>query len=265
MFTAEDAEIAEIKDLWLVKMKILVTNDDGIFSEGIKVLAESLSILGGVWVVAPDRERNAISHALTLHRPLRTVNLSPHYYAVNGTPADCVNIGVNLILKEKPDLIVSGINKGGNLGDDINYSGTVAAAVEGALMGIPSFAISLSAESDFKFKPAADFALRLARFISQKRLPPEILLNVNVPDTGGKEVGKYKITKQGKNIHNNTIEEKVDPRGVNYYWIGRKDEEFEDDDASDIKVISRKLISITPLQIDRTHYSFLEELTRWNL
>ena len=236
-------------------MKILVTNDDGIFSEGIKELADSLSSLGDVWVVAPDRERNAISHALTLHRPLRILNPSYQSYVVNGTPADCVNVGVNFILKEKPDLVVSGINKGENLGGDINYSGTVAAAVEGALMGIQSFAISLSAKKDFNFKPAAAFALKLARFITKKGLP----------DTGGKEINLYKITKQGKNTHDNTIEEKVDPRGVRYYWIGRKDERYEGDDVADLKAISQKLVSITPLQIDRTHCSSFEELLQWDL
>jgi 5'-nucleotidase len=246
-------------------MLILVTNDDGIFSEGIKALAKSLSSLGEVWVVAPDSERNAISHALTLHRPLRVVNLSHHQYAVNGTPSDCVNIGVNLILREKPNLIVSGINKGGNLGDDINYSGTVAAAVEGTLMGIPSFAISLAAAKDFKFKPAADFAFKLASFIAKKGLSARTLLNVNVPDTEGREISRYKITIQGRNTHNNTIEEKRDPRGVKYYWIGRKDEGFEDDDASDLKAISQKLISITPLQVDLTHHSSFDELLQWDL
>jgi len=246
-------------------MKILITNDDGIFSEGIKALAESLSSLGEVWVVAPDGERNAISHALTLHRPLRIVDFSRHHYAVNGTPSDCVNIGVNFLLKEKPGLIASGINRGGNLGDDINYSGTVAAAVEGTLMGIPSFAISLAAEKDFQFRPAADFALRLARFITEKGLPDRTLLNVNVPDTSGREISLYKITTQGKNTHNNIVVEKIDPRGVKYYWIGRKDEGFEDDDASDLRAISQRLISITPLQVDLTHYSSFKELLQWEL
>jgi len=246
-------------------MKILVTNDDGIFSEGIKTLAESLSDLGKVWVVAPDRERNAISHALTLHHPLRVVSISQQHYAVNGTPADCINIGVNQILKEKPDLIVSGINKGANLADDINYSGTVAAAVEGALMGIPSFAISLAAVEGFKFKPAADFALRLARSITKNGLPPRTLLNVNVPDTGGKEINLYKITIQGRNTHCNTIEEKVDPRGVKYYWIGRKDEGFQEDDYSDLKAISQDFISITPVQVDLTHHASINEMRKWDI
>ena len=243
----------------------MVTNDDGIFSEGIKELANSLRSLGDVWVVAPDRERNAISHALTLHRPLRVLNSSFQSYAVNGTPADCVNIGVNFILKKKPDLVVSGINKGDNLGDDINYSGTVAAAIESALMGIQSFAISLSARRNFNFKPAAAFALKLARFIVKKGLPAGTMLNVNVPDTGGREINSYRMTKQCKDVHDNTIEEKVDPRGVSYYWIGREDERYEDDDVSDRKAISQKLVSITPLRIDRTHSSSFKELLQWDL
>lgn len=246
-------------------MKIFVTNDDGVFSEGIKELAGSLRSLGDVWVVAPDRERNAISHALTLHRPLRVLNLSRQNYAVNGTPADCVNVGINFIMKEKPHLLVSGINKGGNLGGDINYSGTVAAAVEGALMGIPSFAISLSAKGEFNFKPAAAFALKLARFIVKNGLPEGTMLNVNVPDTEGEVIERYTITQQGKDTHRNTIEEKTDPRGVRYYWIGRKEERYEDDAASDRQAISQKLVSITPLRIDRTHGPSFEELLQWNL
>jgi 5'-nucleotidase len=246
-------------------MRLLLTNDDGIYSEGIKVLADFISVLGEVWVVAPDRERNAISHALTLHRPLRVTTLSDYSYAVNGTPSDCINIGINFLLPERPDLVVSGINKGGNLGNDINYSGTVAGAVEGALMGVPSFSISLSADQDFNFKPAAQFAVRLARYIAEKGLPPQTVLNVNVPDTGGKEINRYTMTTQGTTTYTNTIEEKTDPRGFAYYWIGRKHDNHEDnnrDDASDIKAVRDKSISITPLNIDRTHHASFESLTR---
>jgi 5'-nucleotidase len=246
-------------------MRLLLTNDDGIYSEGITVLADCLSVLGEVWVVAPDRERNAISHALTLHRPLRLTNLFDYYYAVNGTPSDCINIGINFLLPERPDLIVSGINKGGNLGNDINYSGTVAGAVEGALMGVPSFSISLSADRDFKFKPAAQFAVRLARFIAENGLPAQTVLNVNVPDTGGKAINRYTITTQDTTTHTNTIEEKTDPRGFTYYWIGRKHDNAEEnnlDDASDLNAVRGKSISITPLHIDRTHYASFEALKR---
>ena len=243
-------------------MKILITNDDGILSEGIKALAGSLRILGDVWLVAPDRERNAISHALTLHRPLRINAVSTQHYAINGTPTDCVNLGVHYLLQEKPALVVSGINKGANLGNDINYSGTVAAAVEGALMGVPSFAISLEGEQDFRFEPAAQFARRVARFILNQGLPPQTLLNVNVPDTGGQEICQYLLTKQDIQARTNTIEEKTDPRGGLYYWIGRKHDGVEKgtgDGTSDLEALRRKSISITPLTIDRTHRTFFED------
>lgn len=243
-------------------MRLLVTNDDGIVSEGIRALADSLSVLGDVWVVAPDRERNAVSHALTLHRPLRITTISPHKYAVNGTPADCVNIGIHFLLPEKPDLVISGINRGANLGNDINYSGTVAAAVEGTLMGIPSFAISLAGEQSFKFQPAARFALRMARFILDKGLPHHTLLNVNVPDTGGEEVDQYVLTSQDTQARMNTVEEKTDPRGGLYYWIGRIHEGSEDTVSkgdSDLLAIRRHLISVSPLRIDRTQHSFLDD------
>jgi 5'-nucleotidase len=176
-----------------------------------------------------------------------------------------VNIGVNFILNEKPDLIVSGINKGGNVGSDVNYSGTVAAAVEGTLLGIPSFAISLVADRDFNFTPAADFACRLAQVISKEGLPSKTLLNVNVPDTQGGSISKYKITTQGKNPHNNTIEQRTDPRGGSYFWIGRENGGFEDEDATDHRAISQGFISVTPLQVDRTNYATLKDLNRWDL
>ncbi len=243
-------------------MKLLITNDDGILSEGIRALADSLSVLGEVWVVAPDRERNAVSHALTLHRPLRITTISHHNYAINGTPADCVNIGTHFLLPAKPDLVISGINKGANLGNDINYSGTVAAAVEGTLIGIPSFAISLAGEHSFTFQPAARFALRVARFILDKGLPAHTLLNVNVPDTEGHEIDRYVITSQDTQARMNSVEEKTDPRGGLYYWIGRIHEGSEEDDgnaASDLQAIRQKVISVTPLRIDRTQESFLED------
>ena len=162
--------------------KILVTNDDGIYSKGIILLARALTEVGEVFVVAPDREKSAIAHSLTLHRPLRVEKIKRNFYAVDGTPADCVHLAVNAILPERPGLVVSGINKGGNLGDDITYSGTVSAAFEGTLLGIPSFAVSLVARSHFKFHPAARFAVRVAQAILKNGLPKDTLLNVNVPN-----------------------------------------------------------------------------------
>jgi 5'-nucleotidase len=243
-------------------MKILITNDDGILSEGIKALADLLTTLGDVWLVAPDRERNAISHALTLHRPLRINTVSTQQYAINGTPADCVNIGIHYLLQEKPALVISGINKGANLGNDINYSGTVAAAVEGALMGVPSFAISLEGDQNFRFEPAVQFALRVARFILNQGLPLQTLLNVNVPDTEGQEISQYLLTHQDTQARMNTVEEKTDPRGGLYYWIGRIHNGVEKESGngtSDLEALRRKIISVTPLTIDRTHRTFLED------
>ena len=168
--------------------KILVTNDDGIHSEGILSLAKALHEVGEVWVVAPDREKTAVAHSITLHRPLRVEKIKRNSYAVDGTPADCVYLGVNVILPKRPQLIVSGINKGGNLGDDVTYSGTVSAALEGTLLGIPSFAVSLVSRSQFKFHTAARFAVRLARYILKKGLSKDTFLNINVPNLDEKEI-----------------------------------------------------------------------------
>ena len=200
---------------------ILVTNDDGIQSKGIMALAKVLREIEDVLIVAPDIEQSAVAHSLTLHRPLRVEKIKKNFYAVDGTPADCIHLAVNTILPERPRLIVSGINKGGNLGDDIIYSGTVSAAFEGTLLGVPSFAISLVSRSHFKFDVAARFALRMARSIIERGLPKNTFLNINVPNLDEKEIKSYQITHQGRLIHNgDEVVEKVDPRGRKYYWIG---------------------------------------------
>ncbi|MEW6616729.1 MAG: 5'/3'-nucleotidase SurE [Thermodesulfobacteriota bacterium] len=246
-------------------MKIMVTNDDGINSQGLSTLTDALRSIAEVWAVAPDREMSAVSHSLTLHKPLRAKEIAPKYYSVNGTPTDCVNLGVNSILKTKPDLIVSGINKGGNLGDDIVYSGTVAAAREGTMLGIPSFAISLVAEKDFKFQTAAIFAVRLAEHLLKNKLPKGTFLNINVPNTEIEGTFPYRITRQGKRFHGGSIVEKVDPRGEKYYWFGNNDLGFEEIKDSDSHAIAQNCISVTPLRLELTDYSFLEELSTWVL
>ncbi|MDY7032413.1 MAG: 5'/3'-nucleotidase SurE [Thermodesulfobacteriota bacterium] len=213
------------------------------------------------WVVAPDREMSAASHSLTLHKPLRVKEIAHQRYTVNGTPTDCVNLGVNSVLKMKPDLIVSGINKGGNLAGDIVYSGTVAAAREGTMLGIPSFAISLVAEKDFEFRNAADFALKVAVYVLEKGLPAGTFLNVNVPDEDIVREPHYKITRQGRRIHGGSIVEKVDPRGEKYYWFGNNNLGFEEIEGSDSHAVSQGYISITPLCLDLTDYSFMEEMS----
>ena len=248
------------------RFMILVTNDDGIHSEGIIVLAKALHEVGDVLVVAPDREKSAIAHSLTLHRPLRVEKIKRNFYSVDGTPADCVYLGVNAIFPKRPQLIVSGINKGGNLGDDVTYSGTVSAAFEGALLGIPSFAISLVARSHFKFHTAAQFAVRMAEYIMKKGLPKDTFLNVNVPNLEGKEIKSYKITTQGRWSRNgNAVVEKVDPRGGKYYWIGSEDLIFEKRGDTDFEAVSNSYISITPLHLDLTDYASIQEFKKWRL
>lgn len=246
-----------------MKKIILVSNDDGIHSEGIKALARALKRVGDVLLVAPDRERSAASHSLTLHRPLRVERHGANVYAVDGTPTDCINIAVNGILKKKPDLVVSGINKGGNLGDDVTYSGTVSAAMEGTLLGIPSIAISLVSRDDFDFKPAARFAAKLARFVLKKGLPKDTLLNVNVPE--GSDIKGYRVTKQGKRFYGDAVIEKVDPRGKKYYWIGGDVLRWEGGEDTDFEAVANKFISITPVHLDMTNYASFKELHDWKI
>ncbi|MBI3753044.1 MAG: 5'/3'-nucleotidase SurE [Deltaproteobacteria bacterium] len=246
-----------------LKKLILVSNDDGINSEGIKALARALKRVGDVFVAAPDREQSAVSHSLTLHRPLRVEQLAPAAYAVDGTPTDCINIAVNGILKKRPDLVVSGINKGGNMGDDVTYSGTVSAAIEGTLFGIPSFAVSLVSRENFDFTIAARFAARLARFILKNGLPKDTLLNVNVPE--GNDIQGYRITKQGKRVYGDAVIEKVDPRGKKYYWIGGDMLRWEGGKDTDFEAIANNFISITPVHLDMTNHAALKELHKWKL
>lgn len=244
---------------------ILVSNDDGFYSEGIKVLAKKLKPLGTVVTVAPDQERSAASHSLTLHRPLRVKKMKPDVYAVDGTPTDCITLGVKELLPKPPDLIVSGINKGGNLGDDVHYSGTVSAAVEGGIMGIPSIAISLMGRDDFHFETAAHFAVRLAKLVLKKGLPPGIILNMNVPNVSLKQIKGYQYTKQGKRNYGDIIAERIDPRGRKYYWIGGDEHGFEDIPHSDCNAVLANSVSITPIRVNLTEHEFLETLCKWKL
>ena len=213
--------------------------------------------------MAPDREQSACSHSLTMGRPLRGKrlrNLGPRYFAVNGTPTDCVLLGAGKILPERPHLIVSGINKGENLGDDISYSGTVSAAIEGTILGIPSFAISLVARKNFHFIPAASFAVRLARNLLGHGLPPNTFLNVNVPNR--KNPRSYRITRMGKRIYGDSVQEKLDGSGKKYYIIGGNTPGYADTVDSDFKAIGQNCISITPLHLDWTNYASLKTLSK---
>jgi 5'-nucleotidase len=240
---------------------ILVSNDDGVHSEGIVALAEGLRTLGEVVVVAPDRERSAASHSLTLHRPLRVEEIGPGRFAVNGTPTDCVNLAVNGILGRRPTLVVSGINKGANLGDDVTYSGTVSAAMEGTLLGVPALAVSLLGRSGFRFETAVRFAVRLAAWIAERGLPPDTLLNVNVPaPADGEAIRGFALTRMGRRRYGDAIVEKVDPRGKKYYWIGGEELEFVQEEGTDFHAVSSGLISVTPIHLDLTNYRSFEAL-----
>lgn len=245
-------------------MLILVTNDDGINSPGIAVLAEALSPLGRVVIVAPDRERSAIGHALTLHTPLRAEELRRDVFAVDGTPTDCVNLGIHGLLAETPDLVVSGINRGGNLGDDITYSGTVAAAMEATLMGVPAFAVSLEGTSFLAedFSVAGSYSLALAELVVRNGLPADTFLNVNVP--AGRPSGTC-LTRQGRRRYSDLVVEKLDPRGRKYYWIGGGTAGFHNQAGTDFHAIHRGLISITPLHLDLTNDRSFAKLRQWGL
>src|SRR3990172_6315140 len=213
-------------------MLILATNDDGVYSPGLTTLAKALREVGDVWVVAPDKEQSAVSHSLTLHRPLLVEEVMERVYAVNGTPTDCVNLAVHGLLPGRPDLVVSGINKGGNLGDDVTYSGTVSAAFEAAIMGIPSFAVSMVARENFLFGTAADFAARLAGVVASRGMKKDTLLNVNVPNLHPERLNGVKMTRQGRRVFTGSVLERIDPRGKKYYWIGGDIEKWiEDGDA----------------------------------
>jgi 5'-nucleotidase len=238
--------------------RILVTNDDGIFSEGIKLLAASLGEIAEVIVVAPDREQSATGHALTLTRPLRMQRMQENWYAVDGTPTDCVNLGVLSLLKEKPpDFVVSGINFGFNLGDDVTYSGTVSACFEGNLLGIPSVALSQEVAEGFNFERAAHFARQLVETLLTPEpweLPKDLLLNVNVP---AGEIAGVSFTRLGRRYYKQSVIENKDPRGRKYYWIAGTPQ-WREESGTDYEAVTSHRISVTPLHLDLTYYPGLE-------
>lgn len=246
--------------------RILISNDDGAYAPGIKALQKALEPLGETHVVAPDREQSASSHSLTLARPLRVAKVAENWYAVDGTPSDAVHLAVNGLYKGQPfDLLVAGINAGGNMGDDITYSGTVSAAMEGTLLGIPSFAISLNSRNGYLWESAAAYAAKIARYILEQGLPTGILLNVNVPNLPLDQIKAYRLTHQGKRIYGDAVVEKTDPRGESYFWIGGQELGFEPIPGSDLQAVSDGDVSITPIHLDLTHYEILVKLSRMKL
>ncbi len=245
------------------KPRILITNDDGIHSEGIAALEDALRDIGTVYVVAPESEMSGASHSLTLARPLRIRKIDERHWTVDGTPTDCVTLALNQILPpdERPDICCSGINHGANLGDDATYSGTVAGAMESTILGVPGLAFSLVAFRDHDFTESA----RVAREITEKALaegiPDGTLLNVNIPK--GMPRG-LKVTKQGFKTARPVISEHIDPRGKPYYWIGELREGFRAEGGTDFEAIDEGFVSITPMRSDLTSHSAIEALASWN-
>jgi 5'-nucleotidase len=239
--------------------RILVTNDDGIFSEGLKLLVKSLEQFGEVVVVAPDREQSATGHSLTLTRPLRMQRLDQGWYAVDGTPTDCVNLAVLSLLKDAPpDLVVSGINFGLNVGDDVTYSGTVSATFEASLLGIPSIAFSQEVAEGFSFERSARMAGEFVATVLDEAVPGDLLLNVNFPAAEPKGI---RFTRLGKRVYQQSVVENVDPRGRKYYWIAGTPV-WQEDVGTDHEAVQQGFASVTPLHLDLTDYRGLETYGR---
>ncbi len=250
-------------------MKILISNDDGVVANGIKVLSETLAEEHEVYVIAPDRERSAAGHSLTLHTPLRVEELEPkngikRCWVTTGTPGDCVKIGVNAILgeDEKPDIVISGINHGPNLGSDILYSGTVSCAMEGAMMGYPSIATSLaSLRNDYEdFHYAAAFVAELLNRLDKYKIPPKTILNINIPGLEKEDIAGIAITELGSRMFTDAYERRVDPRGKVYYWMAGELINEPEDASTDIAAVRNNKISITPVTFEMTRVNIMQDL-----
>jgi len=249
-------------------MRLLCTNDDGILATGLETLARAAEPLGEVFVVAPDREQSATSHSLTLHHPLRPVQRGDRRWQVDGTPTDCVMLAVEALLPERPDFVLSGVNHGQNMGEDVLYSGTVAAAMEGLSLGIPAIAISY-AWGDLRADPArlaaqADLLSKLlAHLLALPELPRDTLLNVNLPPVPPDEVKGVRLTRLGRRVYSNSITPMNDPWGRPIYWIGGGSAEWRGEPDSDFQAVRDGYVSVTPLHLDLTHYDRLSSAGSW--
>jgi 5'-nucleotidase len=252
-------------------MHVLLTNDDGISSPGLAELHRVLSPSHRVTVVAPDRERSAVGHGITLHAPLRARRIPANgeggclHYAVSGTPADCVKLALAEILQPQPDMVIAGINPGENVGASINYSGTVAAAKEAALFGIPAISVSIQGRSCLHMDSAARFAARLALLVQRKKLPFGTFLNVNVPDLPWDQLNGVRISRQSVERLMETFEKRIDPRNQSYYWFGPDPQRFDGDPDADGAALKKRCISITPIKCDSTDHELLKDLRGWGL
>lgn len=261
-------EVAGSNPVCSTKMRMLLTNDDGVFSEGIRVLYKYLKNLGKIYVVVPETEKSATSHSINLSFPLRVNEIKMDNfscYIVNGTPVDCVKIGIKKIIKDKIDFVISGINRGPNLGMDILYSGTVAAAFEGAILGIPSLAISIADYKNFKFETAASITVKILEKLKEIKFPQDTILNINIPNKNINEIKGIKITYQSKARFEEKYEKRKDPRGNVYFWLKGNFKEIEGEKESDVEAIKTGYVSITPLHLDLTNFSFLNQLKEKNI
>jgi 5'-nucleotidase len=251
------------------KLHILVSNDDGIDAPGIYALVQEMKKIGTVTVVAPDKQQSAVGHAITMNYPLRVKEFKKDGkffgYAVQGTPADCVKLAVRALLPHEPDLVVSGVNHGSNTAISIIYSGTVSAATEGTILGIPSIAVSLTTYAPADFRYAAKCARKLAVLIGKRGLPPRTLLNVNIPPLQAKEIKGVLITRQGKAVWNDTFDHRRDPNNREYYWLTGGLEEVDKDLEFDEAAVRNNYISVTPIQYDLTDYKMFETMKKWGI
>ena len=253
-------------------MRILISNDDGVHSIGLRALYESLKKLGQVWVVAPLEEKSTTGHSLTIHKPLRLISMGDQFYGVSGSPADCVYLGIRQVIKAMPDLVVSGINRGANLGQDVYYSGTVSAAREACILGIPALAVSLAVdfsnappENEIHYRTAATMAARVIRHFKKIPLPKHTLLNLNVPDSPLSKVKGIRLARQGFRYYSGSILRRTDHRGKDYYWVGGKYKGYRKEKDTDCNVVDTGYASLTPLKLDSTDFGFLSELSGdWN-
>ena len=246
-------------------MRILLTNDDGIDSPALMQLKRVLSPFGKVITIAPDRNQSATSQSLTLHRPLRIHDKGDDVYSVDGTPTDCVLVAFHGQLGDKPDFVVSGINQGPNMGEDVFYSGTVAAAIEGVLQGVPGIAASLVTRAKSDFREPADIVGGLVRQVLERGLMRRLLLNINIPHRPRAELKGVKITRLGTRVYEDTLVRKVDPRGRDYFWIGGEDPVWRPDDGTDFHSVDAGFVSVTPLQLELTDHALRADMSEWGL
>ena len=247
-------------------LRLLCTNDDGIHARGLAVLAEAAAMLGEVHTVAPDREQSGSSHSLSLHRPLRVTRLDPTHHTVDGTPTDCVLIAVRDLLEDRPDFVLSGVNHGSNMGEDVLYSGTVAAAMEATILGIPSVAVSFTGESMSVLESYVPLLAEvLGLLVGRPDFPEETFFNINLPDVTADSIGGIRITALGRRVYSDSVTRSADPRGGEYVWIGGGKIHWRGRDDSDFRAIEAGYVSVTPLHLDLTNFRLMEEVRAWPL